>query len=48
MLISDVYGVANQLRSERVVSLVEFERTVSKFRKRKRTLLSCVPVLDKT
>ena len=27
---------------------VEFWRTVSKFRKRKRKLLSCVPVLDKT
>ena len=25
---------------------VEFQRTVSKFRKRKRKLLSCVPVLD--
>ena len=27
---------------------VEFKRTVSKFRKRKIKLLSCVPVLDKT
>ena len=26
---------------------VKFQRTVSKFRKRKRKLLSCVPVLDK-
>ena len=46
-LLSVIALIPSRLLRQNVFG-VEFERTVSKFKKRKRKLFSCVPVLDKT